>query len=145
MCEVCEMCDNLYYTITEEEAASHHECMLHAMHTTRAKNKIIRKREREEEEEEEEEESDEDDEHNIERQLANYSYLTLKQLHMICDYYGISPYIRITKSRKEDIVNMLVLYESTDENCEIVIKRKKMWKYLAELKKDKFMKKFIIQ
>ena len=140
MCEVCEMCDNLYYTITEEEAASHHECMLHAMHTTRAKNKIIREREREEEEE-----SDEDDEPNIERQLANYSYLTLKQLNLICDYYGITHYIRITKCNKEDIVNMLVLYESTDENCEIVIKRKKMWKYLAELKKDKFMKKFIIQ
>jgi hypothetical protein len=140
---MCEMCENLYYTITEEEAASHHECMLDAMHTTRAKNKIIREREREREREEEE--SDEDDEPNIERQLANYSYLTLKQLNLICDYYGITHYIRITKCNKEDIVNMLVLYESTDENCEIVIKRKKMWKYLAELKKDKFMKKFIIQ
>jgi len=135
---MCEMCENLYYTITEEEAASHHECMLHAMHTTRAKNKIIRGRE-------EEEDDEEDNEPNIERELANYSYLTLKQLNLICDYYGITHYIRITKCNKEDIVNMLVLYESTDENCEIVIKRKKMWKYLAELKKDKFMKKFIIQ
>ena len=137
---MCEMCENLYYTITEEEAASHHECILNAMHTTRAKNKIIG-----EEGDKGDEEGYEEGEYNIERELTNYSCLTLKQLHLICDYYGISPYIRITKSRKEDIVNMLVLYECTDENYEIVAKRKKMWKYLAELKKDKFMKKFIIQ
>jgi hypothetical protein len=38
----------------------------------------------------------------------------------------------------------LVLYENADENYEIVVKRKRMWKCLAELKNDKFMKKFII-
>jgi hypothetical protein len=38
----------------------------------------------------------------------------------------------------------LVFYENAYENYEIVVKRKRMWKYLAELKKDKFMKKFII-
>ena len=136
MCEMCEMCENLYYTITEEDAERHHECILHTMHTTRAKNKIIY---------EKEEDGLEEENYTIETDLTNYSSLTLKQLHLICDYYGISSYIRITKSRKEDIVNMLVLYERTDENYEIVVKRKKMWKYLDELKKDKFMKKFIIQ
>ena len=131
---MCEMCENLYYTITEEEAAVHHERMLKVMHTTRAKNKIIR-----------EDDEENEDEQDIERELENYSSLTLKQLNLICDYYGITHYIRITKCNKEDIIHMLVLYESTDENYEIVVKRKKMWRYLAELKKDKFMKKFIIQ
>ena len=123
---MCDLDENLYYTISEKE----YECLLHSMHETHAKNKII---------------EEEDQDLNIERELLNYSSLTLKQLNLICDYYGITHYIRITKCKKEDIVNMLVLYESTDENREIVIKRKKMWKYLAELKNDKFMKKFIIQ
>jgi hypothetical protein len=69
----------------------------------------------------------------------------LKQLNLICDYYGITAYLRITKCNKEDIVNTLVLYENAYENYEIVAKRKRMWKYLAELKNDKFMKKFIIK
>ena len=134
---MCEIYEKLYYTITEEVAddAIQHEYLLNTMHATRTKNKIIG----------EEEEEYQYQDINIERDLTNYSSLTLKQLNLICDYYGITHYIRITKCKKEDIVNMLVLYESTDENREIVIKRKKMWKYLAELKNDKFMKKFIIQ
>ena len=128
------MCENLYYTIDEHddnvvEEVMNHDFILNAGYTTRSKNKIIEHQELEED---------------IEIKLINYSYLTLKQLYLICDYYGITAYIRIAKCNKEDIVNMLVLYENTDENYEIVVKRKKMWKYLAELKNDKFMKKFII-
>jgi hypothetical protein len=117
------MCENLYYTITDYTITEQDEFMITVV-AIDAKNKIIGHQELEEE--------------------LNYSHLTLKQLHLICDYYGIASYIRIAKCNKEDIVNMLFLYENADENYEIVLKRKRMWKYLAELKNDKFMKKFII-
>ena len=134
------MCENLYYTITEEEedylygngndtGNDNDEEPLLSSSSSNTTNKIIKY---------------EEDIH-IQIELINYSYLTLKQLNLICDYYGISSYIRIAKCKKEDIVNLLVLYESTDENFQIVEKRKRMWKYLDELKNDAFMKKFIIK
>lgn len=118
------MFENVYYTICKEEYLNSNEyediqpIEEVISSTAYAKNKII----------------DED-----------YSYLTVKQLNLICDYYGISTYIRIAKCKKEDIVNTLVLYEKEDANYAIVAKRKQMWKYLEELKKDAFMKKFIIK
>jgi hypothetical protein len=118
------MCENLYYTITDYTITEQDEFLIPYV-VSDAKNKII-------------------EEHELEEKLTNYSYLTLKQLNLICDYYGIASYIRIAKCNKGDIVNMLVLYENAYENYEIVAKRKRMWKYLAELKNDKFMKKFII-
>ena len=116
------MCENLYYTITDYTINEQYE-QDEFIITGDVKNKIIGHRELEE----------------------NIPHLTLKQLNLICDYYGITSYLRITKCNKGDIVNMLVLYENAYENYEIVVKRKRMWKYLAELKNDKFMKKFIIK
>jgi len=123
------MCENLYYTITDYTIIDQDTFDITDI-VSDAKNKII--------------EDQELEDHELEEKITNYSYLTLKQLNLICDYYGITSYIRITKCNKEDIINTLVLYENTYENYEIVVKRKRMWKYLAELKKDKFMKKFII-
>ena len=115
------MCENLYYTITDYTMIEQDEFIITNI-VADAKNKIIEDLELEE----------------------NFPKLTLKQLNLICDYYGITSYLRITKCNKEDIVNILILYENADENYEIVVKRKRMWKCLAELKNDKFMKKFII-
>jgi len=123
------MCENLYYIITDYTIIDQDTFDITDI-VSDAKNKII--------------EDQELEDHELEEKITNYSYLTLKQLNLICDYYGITSYIRITKCNKEDIINTLVLYENTYENYEIVVKRKRMWKYLAELKKDKFMKKFII-
>ena len=123
------MCENLYYTITDYTIIDQDAFDITDI-VADAKNKIIEDEELEDQE--------------LEEKLTNYSYMTLKQLNLICDYYGIASYIRIAKCNKGDIVNMLVLYENAYENYEIVAKRKRMWKYLAELKNDKFMKKFII-
>jgi hypothetical protein len=123
------MCENLYYTITDYTIIDQDAFDITDI-VADAKNKII--------------EDEELEDHELEEKLTNYSYMTLKQLNLICDYYGITSYIRITKCNKEDIINTLVFYENAYENYEIVVKRKRMWKYLAELKKDKFMKKFII-
>ena len=113
------MCENLYYTITDYTIIDQDAFDITDI-VADAKNKIIEDEELEDQE--------------LEEKLTNYSYMTLKQLNLICDYYGITSYI----------INTLVFYENAYENYEIVVKRKRMWKYLAELKKDKFMKKFII-
>jgi hypothetical protein len=75
----------------------------------------------------------------------NYNVnFTIKQLLVICDYYGLSKTLKSNKNNKEYIVNALVLFEKDYTNQEIVFKRRNMWYFMAELKNDKFMKKYII-
>ena len=52
--------------------------------------------------------------------------------------------LRITKCNKTDILNTLIIYENNIENLKNVNKRKKLWYYMSELKKDKFMKKYVL-
>ena len=65
----------------------------------------------------------------------------IKQLLIICDYYGLK---NLKKLNKLNIINSLVDFESNKQNKEIVRKRKQLWFYIEELKKDKFMKKYIL-
>ena len=74
---------------------------------------------------------------------------TLKQLLLICQYYGIEYYgtskdIRINKCNKSDVLRTLIIYENNIENLEKVNKRKSLWHYINELKNDKFMKKYVL-
>jgi hypothetical protein len=69
---------------------------------------------------------------------------TVKQLLTICDFYGISKTYKLNKCNKEEIIHHIMVYENDPENTEIVIQRKNFWFYLNELKKDKFMKKFVL-
>ena len=68
----------------------------------------------------------------------------VKQLLLICEYYGISKDIRVNKLKKQYIIEQIILFEKNMENIEITIKRKEMWYYMSELKNDKMMKKFVI-
>ena len=68
----------------------------------------------------------------------------VKQLLLICEYYGISKDIRVNKLKKQDIIEQIILFEKNMENIEITIKRKEMWYYMSELKNDKMMKTFVI-
>lgn len=68
----------------------------------------------------------------------------IKDLLVICDYYGLAKEIRANKYNKNDIVNMLFVYERDISNQLIVANRKQLWHYMNELKRDKFMKKFVI-
>lgn len=76
-------------------------------------------------------------------ELKNYDMKhTVKQLLLICEYYGLT---KMTKNmKKQDIIVLLILFEKDIENIEIVIKRKEIWEFLNNLKMDKIMKKFII-
>jgi hypothetical protein len=69
---------------------------------------------------------------------------TAKQLLLICDFYNISKQMKINKYTKTDIINSLVLFENNPNNFEIVLKRKQFWFYINELKRDKFMKKYVL-
>ena len=69
---------------------------------------------------------------------------TVKQLLQICEYYGMSKDLRISKCNKSDIISTLIIYENNIENQERVNKRKKLWNYINELKNDKFMKKYVL-
>ena len=68
----------------------------------------------------------------------------MKQLLLICEYYGISKDIRVNKLKKQDVIEQIILFEKNMENIEITTKRKELWYYITELKNDKMMKKFVI-
>ena len=73
--------------------------------------------------------------------MENY---TIKDLLLICEYYGCSKGMKSKRYTKEDIVNFLVAFETTPANNDIVCKRKNVWFYISELKNDKFMKKYVL-
>jgi hypothetical protein len=82
---------------------------------------------------------------NLFHEVVNYNInYTVKQLLQICEYYNISKAVKMTKCNKEEIINTIVLFESNQDNYNIVCRRKQLWFYINELKDDKFMKKFIL-
>jgi hypothetical protein len=77
--------------------------------------------------------------------IMNYhENFTVKELLLICEYYGISRDLKANKCNKEQIIYFLVEFESNINNSEIVCKRKNLWFYLNEVKNDKFMKKYVL-
>uniref|UniRef100_A0A6C0HWI2 Uncharacterized protein n=1 Tax=viral metagenome TaxID=1070528 RepID=A0A6C0HWI2_9ZZZZ len=74
-------------------------------------------------------------------QMKNYELnFNVKQLLLICEYYGL----KMNKMKKQDIIEQIILYENNTDNIDVVIKRKELWYYMGELKNDKIMKKFVI-
>jgi hypothetical protein len=69
---------------------------------------------------------------------------TVKQLMFICEYYGISKGVKMCKFKKQEIMETIIMFESDPENRVIVLKRRKIWHFMNELKKDKVIKKCII-
>ena len=78
-------------------------------------------------------------------QMINYrENFTVKELLLICEYYGFSKELKNNKCNKDQIIEILVSFESDLNNYEIVFKRQNLWFYMSELKNDKFMKKFLL-
>jgi hypothetical protein len=78
-------------------------------------------------------------------QLINYhENFTIKELMLICEYYGFAKELKTKKYNKEEIIHFLVEYELNPLNSEIVYRRQNMWFYVNELKNDKFMKKYVL-
>ncbi len=68
---------------------------------------------------------------------TNYN---VKSLGQILDYYEISK----RKMRKDEMVQILIMFEEDPQNTEIVERRKRMWRNVEELKEDKYFAKYII-
>jgi hypothetical protein len=69
---------------------------------------------------------------------------TVKELLLICEYYGLAKEMKSNKYNKEEIINTLVHFENNPINYDIFMRRQSMWYYINELKKDKFMKKYVL-
>ena len=68
----------------------------------------------------------------------------VKELLLICEYYGIAKELKSNKCNKEVIIQFIINFETTPSNDQIVLKRQNMWFYINELKNDKFMKKYVL-
>lgn len=89
--------------------------------------------------------NDYESENIIASQILNYQMnFTIKQLIVICDYYGISKEIKLNKATKIEIINTLVYFENNSINEDVVLKRQNLWFYLNEIKNDKIMKKYVL-
>ena len=69
---------------------------------------------------------------------------TVKELLLICDYYGFAKELKANKCNKGQIIQILVEFEMDPLNRDVVYKRRTVWFYANELKNDKFMKKFVL-
>jgi hypothetical protein len=92
-------------------------------------------------------------EESILEQFSDYKFnYTVKQLLVICDYYGIAKQLKstkaaklkCTKANKEEIIEALIAFENDPSNIDIYLQRQNLWYFMNELKKDPFMKKFIL-
>ena len=63
-----------------------------------------------------------------------------KDLEKIADYYEISK----RKKRKDQLIEDIVLFEKDPVNVQKVYVRKKMGRYIEEIKKDKYLRQFLI-
>jgi hypothetical protein len=81
------------------------------------------------------------DDIDIDIELNEFMNLTLKQLMIIYDFYGL---IKSSKYKKCDIIEQILLFESDITNYLIVQRRLTFWEYMNRLKLDKNMKKYII-
>ena len=83
-------------------------------------------------------------ENNIDEQIAleidycnNY---TLKSLGKILDFYGICK----RKLRKDEMIQLIILFETDENNYMLVEERKRLWNNFKELKEHSFFNKFMI-
>ena len=67
-------------------------------------------------------------------QIINYhENFTVKELIVICDYYGVAKEIKNNRYNKEEIIHFLVEFENNPMNNLIVSKRQNLWFYINEL------------
>ena len=85
-----------------------------------------------------------DDDLTVPKMINYHENFTVKELLLICDYYGFSKELKTNKCNKDQIIGILVSFESDLNNSDIVFKRQNMWFFINELKNDKFMKKYLL-
>jgi len=128
MTENNKFSDNIFFSVTEEDCEDKNDLDLSEMLNEIYKSDF----------------TDENDDLII-PQIINYrENFTVKELLLICDYYGVAKELKSNKCNKYEIIQFLVIYESNPINSDIVFKRQNLWFYINELKNDKFMKKYVL-
>jgi len=128
MTENNKFSDNIFFSLIEEEGEDNNE-----LHLTEMLNEIYKT------------DFANDNDDLIIPQIINYrENFTVKELLLICEYYGVAKELKSNKCNKYEIIQFLVIYESNPINSDIVFKRQNMWFYINELKNDKFMKKYVL-
>lgn len=69
--------------------------------------------------------------------MSNYN---VKQLTHIMNYYKIN----IHKLRKNEMAQLIVLFENEYKNNYMVNQREKLWNYISEIKNDEYLSKFLL-
>ena len=69
-----------------------------------------------------------------------YMNYSVKNLLQILNYYGINK----NKLLKEEIIQLLIIFELDPNNKALVLKRMRLWQNIAELNEDQYFKKFIM-
>ena len=72
--------------------------------------------------------------------LLLYNTYSVKQLNYIMQYYNISR----GRMCKDEIIQSIIIFETDENNINIVSKRKYLWNMVAQLKNDEFFAKYVI-
>tara|TARA_B000000557_G_C20456267_1_gene309361 strand:+ start:69 stop:476 length:408 start_codon:yes stop_codon:yes gene_type:complete len=72
-------------------------------------------------------------------QLHYQTNYTKKDLEKIAEYYKINK-----RQKKIELIDELVEFENDFCNREIVLKRKRLWNYIEEIKNDKYLSRYLI-
>lgn len=77
--------------------------------------------------------------------IKNYELnYNVKELKIICDYYGILNEAKHRRLKKLDIIQHIVMFESDNNNEDKVNERLYLWDLMEQLNNNPFMKKFIL-
>jgi hypothetical protein len=128
MTENNKFSDNIFFSLMEEEGEDNNE-----LHLSEMLNEIYKC-----------DFTNENDDLIIPHIINYRENFTVKELLLICDYYGIAKELKSNKCNKCEIIEFLVIFESNPMNSDIVFKRQNLWFYINELKNDKFMKKYVL-
>jgi hypothetical protein len=83
--------------------------------------------------------------YSMEELYSLYTQYNVKSLDQMLEYYGLSKYNINTKKKlvKEELIQILVLFETDISNYALVLKRRRLWQNIRELIHDSFFKNFI--
>ncbi len=77
---------------------------------------------------------------NICQELDYSDKYSVKDLIKIIEYYGLPK----SKMKKNELIQLIILYETDENNYEIVQRRKMLWYFIDELKIDTYLSKYIL-
>ena len=65
---------------------------------------------------------------------------TIKSLRRIAEYYEIS----CRKKKKAQLIELIVTFESNEQNATLVLRRRIFWSLIGLIRNDKYLNKYII-